>query len=512
MTKIKSYLNTMGILSLPIVFFLLTYTYSFSQGYNHAWLLGYGNWINKGRINITNNNLQLSIEQRSMEFSSTQGNISDANGNFIMSSNGVWIANKNNSLMLNGSGLNPNSFTSSWSTGLPLSNGNLVIPWPDDTTKYVLFHQTGYYDPNYSQASRELYYSVIDITGDNGNGEVIEKNIKIINDTLGWGLSACKHANGRDWWIVALGDSGSTVHKVLLTPDTILYMGEQILSVPAYRGYGGQPVFSSDGTKFAFMHGLSVSGVWTHNIRFFNFDRCNGDFFNLKLIDISDGNFGFGISFSPNSKYLYASKFDKVLQLNTDTTNIAASLDTVAVYDGFISGWPPGCCATDFWLMYLAANGKIYITSGNGVQHIHYVDNPDLDGLACDVIQHGLDLNGVWHNRSVPVHPNYYLGAVVGSLCDSLTSVTAIEHDFKFNIYPNPSSGNFNIIYMLPHNKEGKLEVLDITGKVVYEMRLPQWSTLQQISLPNYISNGLYNCAITAGNYRTSKKIAIINP
>jgi hypothetical protein len=494
-----------------MLFFFSAFTV-YPQGYNHTWLLGYGNWIDKGRLNIDSSNINLLIEQRKMKFSSTQGNVSDKNGNFLMSSNGIWIANILNDTMLNGTGLNPNSFTSNWSSsGLPLSNANIILPWPDDTTKYVLFHQTGYYDSNYNLASRALYYSIIDLTGDNGNGEVIQKNIIMLQDTFGWGLGACKHANGRDWWMVAIKDKSDIIFKFLLTKNGIQYHGSQQFNFPIYEVIATQPTFSPDGSKFAFTAGIGLNpNYWTHDIRILDFDRCTGNLFNPKIVDVTNGITGFGVAFSPNSKYLYVSKFDKVLQLNTDTIDIAASLDTVAVYDGFMSGWPPSCCATDFWLMNLAANGKIYITSGNGVQHIHYIDKPDLDGLACNVIQHGLDLNGVWHNRSVPVHPNYYLGPVVGSICDSLgVGLNELEHDFRFNVYPNPSSGNFNIIYLLPPNKEGKLEVFDITGKVVYEMRLPQWSTLQQISLPSYISSGLYNCVITSDYHRVSKKIAI---
>lgn len=495
-------------LLLLMLFFSLVYSV-FPQGYNHAWLLGYDNW-DKGRLTFTNNNFQYNIEQRLMEFDNTQGNISDANGNFLMSSNGIWLANKNNLMMLNGGGLNPNSFTNAWQDGLPMPNGNLILSWPDDTTKYVLFHQTGNY--NLNLASSELYYSIIDVTGDNGNGEVVSKNNIVFQDTLGWGLGACKHANGIDWWIVTLKHRNNVIFKFLLTSAGVQYSGSQLFNFSLYNlGIVTQPTFSPDGSKFAFSGGEGNGfGYWYHDLRILDFDRCSGIFSNPLLVDLTDGVTGFGISFSPNSKYLYVAKFNKILQLNTDTTDIAASLDTVAVYDGFYSPSPP--FATNFFLMYLAANGKIYVTSASSVQHIHYIDNPDLDGLSCDVVQHGLDLNGIWHLSSVPNHPNYYLSCDTTLGCGPcLVSVNENEvHDFKFNIYPNPSTGNFNIIYMLPQNKKGKLEVFDITGKVVYEMKLPQWSTLQQISLPATLGNGIYNCVIMAGYHRASKKIAII--
>jgi hypothetical protein len=157
--------------------------------------------------------------------------------------------------------------------------------------------------------------------------------------------------------------------------------------------------------------------------------------------------------------------------------------------------------------MYLAPNGKIYITSTNGVVHLHEIDYPDSSGIACNVNLHNVFINNPNAN-TVPNHPNYYLGRLVGSPCDSLTSVSEIEHDFKFKISPNPNNGNFKIMYLLPQNKAGKLEIFDINGKAVYSQNLPQWSTLQFISLPK-IASGVYQCVISSGNERVYKKLVI---
>jgi hypothetical protein len=473
----------------------------FGQGFNHTWLIGYGNFPNKARFNFSINSYQYIIEQREMGFEGTQGNISDINGNFLMSSNGVYIANANNDTMMNGSGLNPGPFVDAWDKGLPVPYGNFFLPWPDSSHKYILIHQLG---------STEIYYSIIDISLNNGLGEVVEKNNLFYQGSITWGMNACRHANGRDWWIVALSDSANKIFTFLLTPTGLQYNNTQIFSVPGFPGTSTQPTFSPDGNKFAYASGYSFGGNWAKRVYLYNFDRCNGSFSLLSVIDNSDGLPGAGIAFAPNSKYLYSCSYHKIFQINTDTVDIIGSLKIVAINDTFYSPSPP--FLTDFRFMYLAANGKIYITSGNSVSHHHYINYPNLGDTLCDVVQHGLDLNGIRSFRAIPNHPNYYLGCdtTLGCPCLVFTDINEVSHDFRFNVYPNPSSGNFNIIYLLPQNKEGKLEIFDITGKIIYEMRLPQWSTLQQITLPNYIANGLYNVIITSDNQRVNKKIAVI--
>jgi hypothetical protein len=412
--------------------------------------------------------------------------------------------------MQNGSGLNPNSFTDDYKQdGLPVMSGNLFLPMPDDSNKYVLFHQTGNYNANL--ASTEIYYSIVDISYNNGLGKVISKNNIIKTGTFGYGLAACKHGDGREWWVFSFSEKGDTIFKFLYTKDTILYYGNQyLLFPPAIYGWVGQPTFAPEGNKFAYPTGYGFPwGTFYHDVRVFDFDRCTGMFSNGILIPLNaDSLSGWGIAFSPNSKYLYASSWQTIYQLNVDTSNIPASLKVVAVNDTFASPSPP--FYTDFWEMYLAANGKIYVTSGSSVVDLHYINYPDSAGMTSDVRLHDLHLL-IYHGRSVPNHPNYYLGRLVGSACDTLTKISDLaEHDFKFKISPNPSNGNFKIIYLLPQNRKGTFEVFDITGKKVFSYNLPQWSTLQNFDL-SFLGNGVYHCSITSNNQRVNKKLVILN-
>lgn len=493
-----------------------------AQGKTQNFLIGYGAVLDSfttssyGRLLFNSTNVVVTGEVRKMAFDATQANISDENGNLLMSSNGCWIADATGDTMLNGDSLNPNAFTNdycynSYPQGLPLSHGNIILPYPNNPDKYILFHQTGNYNANPALASTELYYSEIDLSLNGGLGAVTNKNQIILNDTLSWGLAACKHANGRDWWIVALKDKATTIiHKFLLDSSGINYMGTQNLGFPApFVGNATQPVFSPDGTKFVYGSGRG-GGISTafHDVRLFNFDRCNGNFTGLAYIALNDSSTGFGLAFSPDSKYLYNASFTQIYQFNTDTSDITASKTTVAINDVFASPIPP--FYTNFWLMYLAANGKIYISSGNGVVDLHYINYPDSAGMACDVHLHDLHLP-CYSFRGNVYHPNYYLGCdTTQTSCPCLTtSINEIEHDFRFSISPNPNNGNFRIMYLLPQNKSGTLQIFDITGKEIYHQVLPPWSTLQYVSLPK-IAEGVYQCTITSNNQRVNKKLVVV--
>ena len=492
--------------SIILVFLLFIFfpNCTIGQGYNHQWLMGYGNWTNKGRIIYSDSAYIYSIEQRKMGFEGTQGNICDAQGNFLMSSNGVWVANANNDTMLNGSGLNPGNFVNSWPNGLLIDKGNFFLPFPGDTLKYILFHQT-VSGGSTSVASTELFYTSIDLSLDSGLGGVIlnEKNVIILQDTISWGLTACKHANGRDWWVICIKDAFPILHTVLVFPGGILNNFVQTIGafVP-YKESISNPVFSSDGSKFAYTIYDNPSNKIS-SVVVSNFDRCTGQFFNTQVIPVTSGEYLWGLSFSPNGSLLYTNSTLNLYQIDLNTNTI----DTVAVYDGF--SFPIPAAATTFDSEYLAANGKIYLTTGGSSQHIHEINYPDSAGLACDVQQHAINL-GVWHFRSLPNHPNYNLGPVVGSVCDSITSIAEIKHNFKFSISPNPTSdGTIKLVYLLPQNSHGLFEVFNITGQLVYKMNLPPWSTLQFVQLPEF-SNGVYTCVVKSGYERVGKKLVLM--
>ncbi|MEP7171157.1 MAG: T9SS type A sorting domain-containing protein, partial [Bacteroidota bacterium] len=484
-----------------ILYFLLIVSFAKGQGYNHQWLLGNNPFAGfpNGKAYFDSSSSSFVTEFRKISFEGTEANISDANGNLLMSSNGAWIANATGDTMLNGSGLNPSIFTGNWPYGFPIDFMNIIVNYPADTNKYVLFHQTPW--EQLSPCKSGFYKSEIDISVDS----VINKNDTLFADTLSAGIGACKHANGRDWWVFVMRDYNPIAYTFLLTPNGIDTMFTQNMGFIA-NTYGSiSPiVFSQDGKKMITC--TPVNQAPSGTVLLYDFDRCTGLFSNLHSFPVSPGAYLWGLAFSSSGKFAYTCTSNNVYQINVDSL----TYNIVATYDGFISPPTQMCCPTTFWAMYLAANGKIYITSGSSVQHIHEMNYPDSAGIACGLQQHAIDLVNYLHNRAVPNHPNYYLGCDTTSGCPCLAPNGIEEpnkHNFIFKLFPNPNNGVFNISYLLPQNKTGKSEIFDITGKRVYSQTLPQWSTEQQIQLPN-ISEGLYNCVITSGNVRVSKKTA----
>ena len=86
----------------------------------------------------------------------------------------------------------------------------------------------------------------------------------------------------------------------------------------------------------------------------------------------------------------------------------------------------------------------------------------DQPGLACNLEQHGVELER-WYSNSLPNHPNYHLGPIDGSVCDSLginTGIVEQRTQGELHVFPNPTTSNFQISYPA-HATVGDLTVLD---------------------------------------------------
>ena len=212
-------------------------------------------------------------------------------------------------------------------------------------------------------------------------------------------------------------------------------------------------------------------------------------------IDIEDYNGAGGVAFSSNSRYLYVSSVLDVYQVDTEAPDVVSSLTLIAEWDSTYSPGPP--FATLFNAAQLAPDGKIYISTGNATDKLHVINQPDSLGLACDLVQNGITLPTYWFN-SLPNHPNYHLGALDGSPCDTL-NLAVNEQDVLLNLslYPNPNAGVFTLTFA-PQPEAGVLEVYDLHGRLVHTERVAPWSQLKRVDLPE-LGAGVYQGRLRFG-------------
>jgi PKD domain-containing protein/type IX secretion system substrate protein len=351
-------------------------------------------------------------QERPMNLDVTVASICDSTGNLLFYTNGAWIANFTHEMMENGDSLNPGQITwNNYNSGLRALQSAIALPLPSNPGKFFLFHLKLDYDDVVTLARNTFYYSFIDMNENNGLGKVIQKNQELLTDERLGTLSAVKHANGRDWWVVVSDAFHYKYKKFLLSPIGASYVEEQDFGPTPERVHGSLS-FSNDGTKMAQYE------VPLDNVVIYDFDRCTGEISNPVEVSLPDVELGAGQAFSPNGRFFYVASSTFILQLDLWAPDIGASLDTVAVYDGFTDP-STGGLSTTFFAMQNGPDGRIYFNTNNGTMYLHYIQYPNKKGDSCQVVQHGVKLP-FFNIFTSPHFPNYRLGPLDGSPCDTL--------------------------------------------------------------------------------------------
>ncbi len=501
----KRRMNSRKVLHSALVVLLLQGPFgATAQGLNNLWLGGFDSDgpppFGGVDLDFQNGSMVITTVSRAIGYRRTSANITDASGSLLFSTNGTFVANALGDTMLNGSGLNPGSYVDMYPEGIAMPQGTLILPYPENASTYLLFHMTihdmvGLY-------AEQLFLTTIDMTLDGGLGAVVSKNVPILVDSLNTGrLTAVRHANGRDWWVFCHKIDTDMYYRLLVTPTGVSIDGTQ--SIGAIRhADAGQVCFSPDGSKFAYYWGEAGE-----DLDIFQFDRCSGQFFDPIYAPISDYDGGIGAAFSPNSRFVYVSSIYDVYQFDTQAADLAASMVQIAHWDSTYSPFPP--FATLFDIAQLAQDGKIYISTGNGTDKLHVIHDPDEPGLACNMEQHGIALPRYFSN-SLPNHPNYHLGPIDGSVCDSLGITNGLNESMlqeAVQAYPNPSSGAFVLSY--PEQPGvGELEVRDLNGRLVQRERIPAWSQVHRVELEGEAA-GLYQCRLQWGTRAVSLRVVV---
>ncbi|MBK9423559.1 MAG: T9SS type A sorting domain-containing protein [Bacteroidetes bacterium] len=493
------------VLIVALLFFGLN---SYSQKRSNIWVFGDSTGIDFNGFPSTFNS--------SMDSRGTSVSIADTSGSLlfyantrasVIKSTQVW--NTLHLLIQNGDSINGQG----WYHEL------IILPDPGNDSLYYLFSICVTNSCPYG-----LYYSVINMKANNGLGEVIQKNIPLQNFPMVDCLTAVKHGNGRDWWLIFRRwdwihlDPNNEFHSYLISPAGISNYNVQMIG-ETHRSNTGQITFSPDGLKMINIDGLDL-------LELFDFNRCTGQLSNSILINPAGGplnyNFTWSSAFSPNGNVLYVSTSkdtNHVYQLDLTAPNIYATrinLDTLfspTVQPGSLKLAPDGkiylsCAYTDGITFNYPYNSSEYDTVNMFLSVINY---PDSLGTACGYAPFSFYLGGKRTYWGLPNNPDYDLPALVGSPCDTLVSQNELAGaEGSLQVYYHPAWEKAFINASHLKGKIGNLLVYDLQGKVIHSepLRIQNGYYTRDLSMIGR-ANGVYLVVVETEQERLVKKMVI---
>ncbi|MDQ3141148.1 MAG: hypothetical protein M3Q56_02755, partial [Bacteroidota bacterium] len=386
---------------------LLNHTAGYSQRYDFNWVFGYAGGQGDTRWGTTKvdfnqgNPLITFIPQGKLYLYDANASIADQDGNLLYYSNGYDVEDANFKKVQGATNLG----TRYWGDGgLVCNQGVMFLPMPSNANNYYLFYVNKVLNsPNFYVL--DLKYLIINID----SNSVIKKGV-VVHDTLNEGcLSACKHANGRDWWIILNKANTNIFYKFLITDSGIVFIDKQAIGPQFIEGVG-QALFSPNGEYFAIYESISNrEGAYFY---LYNFNRCTGSISELQNSHIGKMGLG-GISFSPDSKLFYHSSG---LLLSQTSIQQANPLDAFEEIEIITDQTPWG---SQYFIHQLGPDGRIYISNAYSNFVIHRINKPNERGVDCLPRSNSFVLKTLGR-RGVPNMPNFRLGPIDGSSCDTL--------------------------------------------------------------------------------------------
>jgi len=426
-----------------------------------------------------------------------------SSGKLLFSSNGFQLIDSSGLVVENGDSLVGKKYYEHYANikASSITQGSIILPRKNNT--FYLFTPTltdslfDYWQTNpFGDGRAEfnlLQYHIVDMQANAGHGKVIQKNIPLIKDNrMSFvGMMACRHANGKDWWLlkqVYHDNFDNKVYVFLVTEDTVIYHHSQEFFGPHFGTHGnyGQSCFSADGSKYACVMGVDKKMFLS------DFNRCTGMLSNAKSIKVPIDSSGHiydisinrwdsvlgGICFSPNDSFIYINRWWNIYQYEWQNPDSAAAWVRIK-RDGDTSYF---LYHEEFGQMQRGADNRIYIGKvGESLNQNSTIDNPNAKGLACSFCAKCWRYDaGLGGTSSPPNVPDFNLG-VDSSLCWPVSNMQLAMSNEQLKVYPNPAFNELRI-------ENGKLKTKELYN---YTGQLLLTTTENKIDVSKY-RRGLY--------------------
>lgn len=502
--------------SLFITLILLWGSNGLAQNRNNIWCFGDSSGIDFGTVPnpIT---FRSSVVSRGSCVS-----IADSSGSLLFyahtragtspSGTSTYVFDRTHSLMQNGTNIK----------GEDWYNELLIIPDPSSNDEYFLFTKG-------MNSSPGLAYSKIDMNLNSGLGDVSQKNILLNNVRNADCLIGIRHGNGHDWWVISKYSNlnlpnYNRFYVFLLTNNTVHPPIIQDLNNSRDFDFH-QLSFNSNGTK---LMQTTTAGLMQE----IDFDRCSGLLSNPTVIfpeqlAVPFTRFHFSTAYSADDTKLYVTTALYNVSFN-DTTRLIQydlnAIDIPASADTLLEEKYP----TQISTVKLAPDGKIYVTTyhyfgflgypypdtsyNQYVTNLSVINYPDSVGASCDFQPYSFYLGGSRTYAGLPNNPNYDLGPLVGSGCDTITSNSEAHYVPATNLYVYHDS-EWDIAFVNAKNLKGKTGILicyDIQGREIFKEPLQTTNGYYTKDLATHsFSKGMYMVQLITDKEKLSKKFVV---
>ncbi len=382
----------------------------------------------------------------------------------------------------------------SYSDGIRLTLGSntsqsiVFVQIPQSEDEYFLF----YSHLIVPASNKQLFHARIDMSLNNGEGKAVYIDSIVrpnIETQLSFHLRPVRHANGRDWWILAPDLFEEKIHRLLITPEGISFKGEQFFKIAGL----GQTKYSPDGKYMAMASCVTLFSPNNpaNTINLYEVDRCTGELIEVFSETLADCRSTTGAGFSPDSRYMFYTNIDEVLQVDLWAEPIGTVVHRVWVDEGQRDDVYSFNAPFEPIHMQLGPDNRMYVPAG-GRAVINIMHKPWLPGEEAE-----------WENFAIitptPIFPatpnilNPRLGPVDGSACDTL------------GIDNNPVAG-------FRYTQDDALSHLDIGFVDLSYMAPTSWewdfgdggTSTERYPEHSYAENGIYEVCLTVSNENSS--------
>lgn len=425
--------------------------------------------------------------------------ISDTSGNLLLAFNGKYLYKADGAIV-------DTFFYGMYDTMTVAPGHGLILKLNRNDSDYYLFNSYGKFIQNHpilASYESELFLTRIHIN----NTVIIEEKMSVIlNDsTSGGQIVSCRHANGRDWWVLKSGLYKNKFYIGLLNPNGI-EMNEVFTEVAnEYQSSVAFNFFSSDGTKFFHFAGFNDRILWEYN-----FDRCTGELSNPIEHDFSGLLDPFDVPpmcLSPDGKIVYIRRSNPV---TFQAELIQYQLESHLFHLIDVNTFGPILTPNNKWVLNCR---NIMDTTFQtwGTNWLDIIYSPNNIGEQANYLSLAYEIPNLGLGTRLPNYANYRLGPIDGSNCDTLgidntESIASLSSNTnRINLYPNPVEHSF----ILEHHFPGTCEISlsNMLGQIVWQGQINE----QKVSFKEQVQNlnsGIYWVAVQelkSGKYNRIK-------